>query len=480
MADSFVNINGVSEPYNINAEKAVLGSILKNPACLIEVINSVKTEHFYLPLHKSIFEAMVSIDTQGNKIDPLIVLEELKKDNVLDDESGRKYLFDLASAVPTTRNVSEYCQMLVDYTYRRSLINTMQRIIESAQMASEDTETLIERAEQELYDIRRDNNSDTPQRAADIVMNSLYPKYQALQYDEKQPGADPEMVARKEQLKAMSTGFSHLDKILAGGFHKSDFIVIGARPAMGKTALALNLARNIAFSGKKVVFFSLEMSSEQLAQRLLSTEARIKNEKLRTGDFGADEWTKIGVASNALCETDLYFDDTANITVPEIKAKVRRMKDVDCVIIDYIGLMHAAGKRANDSRVNEVSEITRTMKMMAKDLNIPVVACAQLNRDAAKGNKAPGEGKKTNHRPQMTELRESGSIEQDADIIIMIHRENYYNNAGEDDIPEEKRVIEDAELIISKNRHGATGKVDVAWNNEFTRFSTLERIRDDQ
>ncbi len=485
MADSFVNVNGVNEPYNINAERAVLGSILKDPACLVEVQQILKADHFYLPLHKSIYEAIISLDTLGGqgKIDALVVLESLKKEDIMDDESGKKYLFELASSVPTTRNVTEYCNLLVDYSYRRSLINTMQSILDSAQNVTEDTDTLIELAEQEIYDIRRDRTAKGPTRVTDIVINELYPKYQALQYDENQPGADPEMVARKEELKAIPTGFSEIDKKLAGGFRKSDFIVIGARPAMGKTALALNIARNIAFSGKKVVFFSLEMPKDQLAQRLLSTETRIVGKTLMSGEFGIEEWTKIGTASDALCNINLFFDDTAAITVPEIKARVRRLKDVDCVVIDYIGLMHASGKHFMENRVNEVSEITRTMKMMAKDLNIPVIACSQINRESAKGNKGPNESsRKTNHRPQLTDLRESGSIEQDADIVLLIHRDEYYNNTpqDEDEIPDEEKLIDIAEINVAKNRHGETGIVKVVWNKELTLFSTLERFRDDQ
>ncbi|MCR4594210.1 MAG: replicative DNA helicase [Clostridiales bacterium] len=478
MAESFVNLNGVTEPYNLEAEKAVLGSVLKDTDCLPEVQQKIKSEHFFLPLHRSIFEAMIQVESFGHRVDPLVILEELKKENILDDKEGKKYFLELAESVPSTRNVGEYCDIVVDYYYRRILIKTMQKILDNAEGETESTDNLIELAEQQIYDIRKDRAGKGLTAASDVILQELYPRFQALQYDENQPDADPAMVERKNQLKALSTGFSYLDKKLAGGLHKSDLVVIGARPGMGKTALALNMARNIAFAGKKVAFFSLEMANEQLAQRLLSTESRIPSEILRTGEFGNEEWGKIAIASDAMCKMNLFFDDTAGITVPEIKARTRRLKDVDCVFVDYIGLMQSS--RKNENRVNEVSDITRNLKMMAKDLNIPVVACSQLNREAAKGNRGPNEGKKPNHRPQLTDLRESGSIEQDADIILMIHRDDYYNNGPEEDIPAEDTVVNIAEIIVAKNRHGETGTVEVAWNEEFTRFSTLERIRDDQ
>ena len=255
--------------------------------------------------------------------------------------------------------------------------------------------------------------------------------------------------------------------MLGGGFHRSDLILIGARPGMGKTSFALNVARNMAMKGRKTLFFSLEMSNEQLAQRIISTEARIVSNKLRTGEITDSDWEKLGLALQNLVNCELYFDDTANITVPEMKARVRRMKNVECVVIDYLQLM--TGTKRTDNRVQEISEITRGLKMMAKDLNIPVITCSQLSRNTAKT---------ADHRPQLTDLRESGSIEQDADIVLMLHREDYYNMG--DNGEEEKTTANVAEVIVAKNRHGSSEKVDVAWNAEFTMFSTLERIKDDQ
>lgn len=257
------------------------------------------------------------------------------------------------------------------------------------------------------------------------------------------------------------------------GLNKSDLILIGARPAMGKTSFALNIARNVsAIAKKKVLFFSLEMSKEQLAQRVLATEARVSSSKMRNGKITEDEWERLVKAASALTECELYFDDTANITVTEMKAKTRKLKGVDCVIIDYLGLINSTKKTEN--RTNEVSDITRNLKMMAKELRIPVVCCAQLNRGT--------EGRQKNHRPQLSELRESGSIEQDADIVLMLYREDYYQNEKDDNEPvseEEAKGPKTVEVIVAKNRHGETGTVKFNWDAEHTLFIGKERIHND-
>ena len=250
------------------------------------------------------------------------------------------------------------------------------------------------------------------------------------------------------------------------GLNKSDLIILGARPSMGKTSMALNIARNVAVdTGKTVCFFSLEMSRDQLAQRLLSSESGIDSAKLRTGELTADEWTMLTRAGAHLSETNLYFDQTSDITVPEMKAKLRRMKKVDLVIIDYLGLMHSA--RRIENRVQEISEITRNLKIMAKEFNIPVIVCSQLSRGT--------EGKGKSHKPGLSDLRDSGSIEQDADIVLFLYRDAYYNNekTDEDDMVEESK----SECIVAKNRHGETGRVELHWDAKHTRFTSVDRIR---
>lgn len=453
---AFENLN---LPYSLDAEQAVLGALLKDPECLPIVSDMLKIDHLYLPQHKAIYTAILNIDTIGGRIDPLVVLEELKKEGVYDDIGGKTYLMKIADAVPSTKNVESYIKIIIDKFYLRTLMITAREILDATNNGNDSPDSLLDLAEQKIYDIRRGKNTSGPAKISDIVMSDVFERLKKL------ASADPK---EKEQYIGIPTGFSYLDKVLGGGFHRSDFIVIGARPAMGKTSFALNVARNIAMKGRKVLFFSLEMSKEQLAQRIISTEARIVSNKLRTGDITDSDWEKLGLALQNLVNCELYFDDTANINVPEMKARALRMKDVDCIVIDYLQLM--SGTKRTENRVNEVSEITRGLKMMAKDLNIPVVTCSQLSRGVAKNS--------SDHRPQMTDLRESGTIEQDADIVLMLHREDYYKN--DPDAETDPESVNIAEVIVGKNRHGSTETVKVAWNPEFTMFSTLERIKDDR
>lgn len=458
MESNLMASGNLSLPYSLDAEQAVLGAILKDPECLPTVSDMLKIDHLYLPQHKAIYTAILNIDTMGGRIDPLVVLEELKKEGVYDDIGGKTYLMKIADAVPSTKNVESYIKIIIDKFYLRTLMLTAREILEKTSDGTESPDHLLNLAEQKIYDIRRGKNVSGPAKVSDIIMSDVFERLKKL------GSADPQ---EKEKYIGIPTGFSYLDKVLGGGFHRSDFIVIGARPAMGKTSFALNVARNIAMKGRKVLFFSLEMSKEQLAQRIISTEARIISNKLRTGDITDSDWEKLGLALQNLVNCELYFDDQANINVNEMKARALRMKDVDCIVIDYLQLM--SGTKRSENRVNEVSEITRGLKMMAKDLNIPVVTCSQLSRGVAKNS--------NDHRPQMTDLRESGTIEQDADIVLMLHREDYYKNNEEDSDTESANI---AEVIVGKNRHGSTETVKVAWNPEFTMFSTLERIKDDR
>ena len=459
MESNLTGFENLNLPYSLDAEQAVLGALLKDPECLPIVSDMLKIDHLYLPQHKAIYTAILNIDTIGGRIDPLVVLEELKKEGVYDDIGGKTYLMKIADAVPSTKNVESYIKIIIDKFYLRTLMVTAREILDATSNGNDSPDSLLDLAEQKIYDIRRGKNTSGPAKISDIVMSDVFERLKKL------ASADPK---EKEQYIGIPTGFSYLDKVLGGGFHRSDFIVVGARPAMGKTSFALNVARNIAMKGKKVLFFSLEMSKEQLAQRIISTEARIVSNKLRTGDITDSDWEKLGLALQNLINCELYFDDTANINVPEMKARALRMKDIDCIVIDYLQLM--SGTKRTDNRVNEVSEITRSLKMMAKDLNIPVVTCSQLSRGVAKNS--------GDHRPQMTDLRESGTIEQDADIVLMLHREDYYKN--DPDAETDPESVNIAEVIVGKNRHGSTETVKVAWNPEFTMFSTLERIQDDR
>ncbi len=444
----------VSMPYNLEAEQSVLGSILVDPDCMEDVVSIVKQEYFYLPQHKAIFGSMMAMFTGSNaKIDPVVIADALAKEGLYDEAGGREYLLTLRDIVASTANVKTYAKIVEEQYYLRSLISVSQHIIDTAVSNNSNAISLLEYAEQKIYDIRKGSEDDDPKKLSSVIVNDVYDRLHKI------TGED------KEKYQAVPSGFSLLDRYISG-LNKSDLVIVGARPAMGKTSFALNLAQNVSMTArKKCVFFSLEMSKEQLAERLLSSRAGIPSQKIRRGELTDDEWVRLGNAAGEFEEAELYLDDSSGISVPEIKAKVRRMKDVDVVMIDYLGLLRSAVRKEN--RVQEVSDITRNLKMMAKDLNIPVICCAQLSRGGT-------EGRNKNHRPQLADLRESGSIEQDADIVLFLYRPDYYS--GELDEDKRSQIDESAtELIVAKNRHGATGVVEMAFDKEFTRFRCVEK-----
>ena len=451
--DSYTELAG-SRSYSIEAEQAVLGSVLLNPSCFPTVSMALRPEYFYLPQHREIYGAMLAIDAAGSgSIDPLLVLEILRKTKVFStDEDGKTYLFQLSDAVPSTVNVESYCRIIRDKFYLRTLVNVSNEIIDMAENSGEPADNVLSEAEQKIYAIRQGKTVNGPSKLSDVLA-TVYDTLYKLNSEEK------------DQYKGLPSGFPDFDRV-STGLNKSDLILIGARPAMGKTSFALNMARNVAVrSGKKVVFFSLEMSKEQLAQRIIATEARIPSQKMRTGELTPDEWEKLSSACVYLANAQLYLDDTSSITVSEMKARCQRLKGVDAVFIDYLQLMQPA--RRSESRVNDVSEITRSLKLMAKDLMIPVVVCSQLSRSTEERGKS--------HKPQLSDLRESGSIEQDADIVVMLYREDYYKN--DKDNPEEIEV-NSAELLVQKNRHGPTGSIKMAWNPKYTLYTCVDQNND--
>lgn len=440
-------------PYNLEAEQAVLGSILLDPSCMEDVVSIVKQDYFYMPQHKAIFSSLMTMFTGAKAtIDPIAIADSLAKDGLYDKAGGREYLITLRDSVPSTANVKTYAKIVEEQYYLRCLITVSQDIIDRAVSGNSDANKLLEYAEQRIYDISQGSKDDDPKKLSDVIVNDVYDRLNKI------TGED------KEKYQAVPSGFGLLDRYITG-LGKSDLILIGARPAMGKTSFALNLAQNISMTArKKCVFFSLEMSKEQLAERLLSARAGIPSQKIRKGELTDDEWVRLGNAAGEFEDAELYLDDSSSITVPEIKAKVRRMKNVDAIIIDYLGLLQSAVRKEN--RVQEVSDITRNLKMMAKDLNVPVICCAQLSRGT--------EGRNKSHRPQLADLRESGSIEQDADIVLFLYRHDYYSGELADDKRDE--VDENAtELIVAKNRHGATGTVEMTFDKEFTRFRCVEK-----
>lgn len=447
-----INLASGTMPFNLEAEQSVLGCILIDGACMEEAVAEITAEHFFLTQHRAIFGAMMLMYTKSKSIDPVVLVDTLTKTGQYDTAGGREYLLQLRQSVPSTVNISEYLKIVKEQYYLRSLIDISNDIISLAAGGEADASVILDSAEQRIYNLRQGRDKNGPTKVSEIIVNDVYNKLALI------TGED------KEKHKGIPTGFGMLDKYLAG-LNKSNLIIIGARPAMGKTSFALNLAQNISMNAKKkCVFFCLEMSKEELAERLLSSQAGVESDKLRKGELTNDEWVRLGNAAGQFNDVELYLDDTSAITVPEIKSRLRRMKDVDAVIIDYLGLIASGVKKEN--RVQEVSEITRNLKMMAKDLQIPVICCAQLSRGT--------EGHGKNHKPQLADLRESGSIEQDADIVLFLYREDYYKNDvspdKQDDIDTNK-----TELIVAKNRHGATGSIELTFDREFTRFRSIDK-----
>lgn len=439
-------------PFNLEAEQSVLGCVLINADCMEDAVTEINAECFYLPQHRAIFGAMMLMYSKSRAIDPVVLVDTLTKTGQYDTSGGREYILQLQQSVPSAVNVGEYIKIVKEQYYLRTLIDISNEIIGQASGGEADASVILDNAEQMIYNLRKGKEKNGPTKISEIIVNDVYNKLAQI------TGED------KEKYKGIPSGFGMLDKYLTG-LNKSDLILIGARPAMGKTSFALNLAQNISMNArKKCVVFSLEMTKEQLAERLLSAQAGVESQKLKTGELTNDEWVRLGNAAGQFNDVELYLDDSSSITVPEIKSRIRRMKNVDAVIIDYLGLISSATKKEN--RVQEVSEITRQLKMMAKDLNIPVICCAQLSRGT--------EGHGKNHRPQLADLRESGSIEQDADIVLFLYREDYYRN----DVSEDKQDDIDAnktELIVAKNRHGATGSIEMTFDKEFTRFRSIDK-----
>lgn len=441
-------------PFNLEAEQSVLGCVLMDAECMEDAVAEINAESFYLPQHKAIFSAMMLMYTKSKAIDPVVLVDTLTKSGKYDVSGGREYILQLQQSVPSAVNIGEYIKIVKEQYYLRTLINISNDVISKAASGEGEASAILDYAEQMIYNLRQGKEKNGPTKISEVIVNDVYNKLSQI------TGED------KEKYKGIPSGFGMLDKYLTG-LNKSDLILIGARPAMGKTSFALNLAQNISMNaGKKCVVFSLEMTKEQLAERLLSAQAGVESQKLKTGELTNDEWVRLGNAAGQFNDVELYLDDTSAITVPEIKSRLRRMKNVDAVIIDYLGLISSASKKEN--RVQEVSEITRQLKMMAKDLNIPVICCAQLSRGT--------EGHGKNHKPQLADLRESGSIEQDADIVLFLYREDYYRN----DVAEDKQDEIDAnktELIVAKNRHGATGSIEMTFDKEFTRFRSIDKSR---
>lgn len=456
MADTKITsgYDGLKLPYSPEAEQAVLGAVLMEPEVLAQVAEILpKSEYFYVSTHKLIYSAMLSMFTQGKTVDFITVLETLKTDKSFDEATGKTYMMQLAESCPSISNVEIYAQYVRDKYDVRMLISASRDIIEEASDAEIEPSMLIDSAEQKIYDIRRGKNIQGLQRLDEVLIET-FDRLDLLNRDD-------------DTIKPVSTGIGDLDRVITG-LNRSDLILLAARPGMGKTSFALNIAKHAACVSKKTVaFFSLEMSKEQLASRLLSSEALVGGTKLRTGKLSEEEWQRLIAAGDVLNKADMYLDGTPGITVSEMKAKLRRLKNIDLVVIDYLQLMNSGGRR-NDNRVQEISEITRNLKIMAKEINVPVICLSQLSRASEQ---------RPDHRPQLSDLRDSGSIEQDADIVLFLYREGYYDKDKGENVA--TAVDQNSgECLVAKNRHGETSSVKLHWQGEFMRFTSVEAHRE--
>lgn len=452
-ADEVLAEYGQNLPYSLEAEQSVLGAILIDPEKLPDVMNEIKTPAvFYTRQHQELYALMVQMFSESKPIDFVTLLEESERAGVFEnDQNAKSYLLHLMELVPTTANLSHYCGIVLEKYYLRNLLSAATDIAASVRDADGDATSLLDAAEQKIYDIRQGRQSADLKPISEVIIGVYDEIYQMNSRDDS-------------RYTGLPSGFTGLDALLSG-LNKSDLILVAARPGMGKSSFALNIAANVALKNDvEVAVFSLEMSNPQLVARMLSSDAQITSDKLRTGHLDAEEWSRLAVSAQRLSATQIYFDDSAGITVSQIKAKLRRLKNLGLVIIDYLQLMGSGSRIEN--RVQEVSMITRNLKIMAKELNVPVICLSQLSRAAEQ---------RQGHRPMLSDLRESGSIEQDADSVLFLFREAYYNDENRDQ-PANDNL---ATCIVAKNRHGSTGDVTIGWQGEYTRFSNVELYRDE-
>ena len=440
---------GKIPPSDIEAEQAVLGSMLTDKDAVISAIEVLKEDDFYREDNKAIYRAILNLYSSSEPIDIITVKAELESMGKLEAVGGLEYLANLPEKVPTTANVDKYIKIVEEKSVLRSLIKTANEIITLGYDTTNETETIMDEAEKKIFNImqKRATKGYTP------IKDVLVETFAQLE----------QLYNEKRHITGVPTGFSDLD-YKTSGLHKSDLVLIAARPAMGKSAFALNIAANAAVRANvPVAIFSLEMSKEQMVNRILCSEAMVDSNKVRTGKIEEDDWGKLAGALGPLSESEIYIDDTPGISIMEIRAKCRKLKlekNIGLVVIDYLQLVQASNNRRG-SREQEISEISRSLKILAKEIDVPVIALSQLSR-------APEQ--RPDHRPMLSDLRESGAIEQDADIVMFLYRDDYYNEDSE------KKNI--AEIIISKHRSGSTGTVELLWLGNYTKFANIEKYRD--
>ncbi|MCD8039125.1 MAG: replicative DNA helicase [Lachnospiraceae bacterium] len=432
-------------PHSIEAEQSVIGSMLMDKEAITIASEQISGEDFYGKQYGILFDAMVEIDDEGKPVDLVTLQQRLKEKGVPPEIYSLEYIRDVMAAVPTSANIKYYARIVAEKSVLRRLIKVNEEIANSCYAQNEPLETILETSEKNIFDIiQRRNNSDfVPIRQ--VVMNTM----NMIEEASKNRGA----------VTGIATGFLDLDYKTAG-MQPSDLILIAARPSMGKTAFVLNIAQHVAFhEDKAVAIFSLEMSKEQLVNRLLALESKVNSQSIRTGNMKDDEWERLIEGADVIGRSKLLIDDTPGITISELRSKCRKFKleyNVEMIIIDYLQLMTGAGK--NESRQQEISDISRSLKALARELHVPVIALSQLSRAVEQ---------RPDHRPMLSDLRESGAIEQDADVVMFIYRDDYYNKDTE-----LKNV---AEIIIAKQRNGAIGTINLAWLPDYTQFANLAK-----
>ena len=441
-------------PHNEEAEKSVLGAVMLNKDVLSEVLEEVTADDFYNESHREIFRAIWELYKENTAVDMLTVCEELKKRKALDMAGGRAYIATLTAEVPSTANAVEYAKIVAEKATLRQMIKTSEDITEKGYDAKMDAGEILDYAESGIFKIAQKRQKNDYAKIQDVLLTNIKIIDQAAQ--------------NKDKIVGIPTGFKDIDE-KTSGLQRSDLIIVAARPAMGKTAFALNIAQQSAVkAGSSVIIFSLEMSKEQLGQRLLAMQARVEMQKLKQGDLDRKDWDRITMALDELNNTKIVIDDTPGISIMEMRNKCRRLKaeqGLDLVVIDYLQLMSLQSK--TDNRQQEISAISRNLKLLAREMDCPVIVLSQLSR-------APEQ--RQDHRPILSDLRESGSIEQDADIVIFLKRDDYYT---EDDEPAEIAPNNTCEVIIAKHRSGPTGTVNLAWVAKYTKFANLEYRPDD-
>jgi replicative DNA helicase len=434
-------------PSSVEAEQSVIGSIIIDSRCVPEVVELLRPEDFYIKQNREIYETVYSMFSFSQPIDPVTVLDQMKVRGVYDEQTSRDYILQLMDITPTASNARRYAEIVRDKSMLRMVANAAGEITGLVQDGEGEASEILDAAEQKIYSIRQ-GRADQGFTPISAVLLDVYERLN-------------ELAQSKGELPGLTTGIAELDNITTG-LNKSDLVLFASRPGMGKTSIALNIALSAAKKSKKAIaFFSLEMSKEQIGSRLISIESFVDSRKLLVGDIADDEWTKIATASESLSRCDIRIDDNPAITPTEMKAKCRRVDNLGLIVIDYLQLMTTGGRR-NENRVQEVSEISRSLKIMAKELNVPVLCLSQLSR---------ANEKRTDKRPMLSDIRESGAIEQDADIIIFLYRDEYYDQNSD------RRNI--AECIVAKNRHGTTGTLELQWIPQYTVFASRDKIHEE-